>query len=244
MHRILLVLALVYIFKIDAVRRRCINNGITFSEKILRSPVVIYGETISKQTYRESSKELLSNVTFRVDCILKGQDIENQINITEAGIKLGHMSCQWLDPGHFYIVFLETWGINKNTYRPVDFQELVLNDNTKELLAKTCRLKRLRPLNSLNDNCPNVSAPGYCPHDNIDMNIAPRERSSNYQNPFVKSSYFDQEDQFYLQSNVTYPKSGLANASVVMRSENKASSVRIFWFILSNLVLLLIFDRK
>lgn len=163
MYRLLLIFAVIYFVKVDGSRRRCINSGILFSSKILRSPIVIYGETISKQVYRDTNAELLSNVTFRVDCVLKGQNVEHEIDITEVGIKSGHMACQWLDPGFVYVVFLETWGNEKNTYRPVDFQELVVDDNTKELLAKTCRLTRRQALNSLHDNCPNVSASGYCP---------------------------------------------------------------------------------
>jgi hypothetical protein len=73
------------------------------------------------------------------------------------------MACQWLDPGHFYIVFLEKWGTNINSYRPLDFQESLMDNITYDLLAKTCHLTRIPPLHSTNNNCPNVSMINYCP---------------------------------------------------------------------------------
>jgi hypothetical protein len=73
------------------------------------------------------------------------------------------MACQWLDTGHLYTVFLERWGMNMNSYRPVDFQESLMDNVTYDLLAKTCHLKRIQPLNSMNNNCPNVSMMKYCP---------------------------------------------------------------------------------
>jgi len=85
MIRIFLILYLIFLIEINATRRRCINSGVLFPDKILRSPIVVYGESIAKRIYLDTNTELLYNVTFRVDCILKGQDIENQIEITEAG---------------------------------------------------------------------------------------------------------------------------------------------------------------
>jgi hypothetical protein len=85
MLRILLILSLIYLIEINAARRRCINSGVLFPDKVFRSPIVVYGESISKRVYLDTNIELLFNITFRVDCILKGQDVENQIYITEAG---------------------------------------------------------------------------------------------------------------------------------------------------------------
>jgi hypothetical protein len=85
MIRILFFLCLIYLIGIEAIHRRCINSGILFPDKTLLSPIVVYGESISKRIYHDSNIELLYNVTFRVDCILKGQDIEERIEITEAG---------------------------------------------------------------------------------------------------------------------------------------------------------------
>lgn len=83
MFRLFLILSL--IFQIDALRRRCIQSGLPFPDEIHRSPIVVYGEPITKRIYVDTDTELLYNITFRVDCILKGQDIENRIEITEAG---------------------------------------------------------------------------------------------------------------------------------------------------------------
>jgi hypothetical protein len=85
MIRILFLLCFIYFIEIQAIRRRCINSGVLFPEKTLLSPIVVYGESISKRVYEDSHTQLLYNVTFRVDCVLKGQDIEEKIEITEAG---------------------------------------------------------------------------------------------------------------------------------------------------------------
>ena len=73
----------------EALRRRCINSGVLFPDKILRSPIVVYGESTAKRVYLESDAELLFNVTFRVDCVFKGEDVEHRIDITQAGKKDG-----------------------------------------------------------------------------------------------------------------------------------------------------------
>ena len=85
MHRLYLVFSLFWMMKVHAVHRRCINSGVPFSERTTHSPVIVYGEAISKRIYIDSNTQLLYNVTFRVDCILKGQEIEQGIEITEAG---------------------------------------------------------------------------------------------------------------------------------------------------------------
>ena len=85
MNRICPWLCLIFLLTADALHRRCINSGVSFSERTLRSSIVVYGETLSKRIHSDTDAELLYNVTFRVDCILKGQDVEHQIEITEAG---------------------------------------------------------------------------------------------------------------------------------------------------------------
>ena len=85
MNRIVLLIGLVGLLPTEGARRRCINNGILFPDKILSSPIVVYGESIGKRVYVDTDTELLFNVTLRVDCILKGQDVEHQIEITQAG---------------------------------------------------------------------------------------------------------------------------------------------------------------
>ena len=85
MFRILILLILAVFIHVVTARRRCINSGILFPDKILRSPIVLYGESIGKQVYLDNDIELLFNVTFRVDCIFKGQDVPNRIILTQAG---------------------------------------------------------------------------------------------------------------------------------------------------------------
>jgi len=225
MIRILLIIYFGFLIEINAIHRRCINNGVLFPDEILRSPIVVYGESIAKRIYVDTNTELLFNVTFRVDCIFKGQDIENRIEITEAGIKAGHLACQSLEPGYFYVVFLEKWGTNINSYRPIDFQERIVNNMTYELLEKTCHLTHIRPLHSTTNNCPIVSLTKYCPHDEIDMSIMPKQKYSDNTNTYVKSSYFDGNNQFYLQSNVTIPKAGSIMTQIGDNSKNYASSL-------------------
>lgn len=180
MNRICLWIYLIFFVTINALHRRCINSGVSFSERTLSSPIVVYGQTISKKIDLDSNTELLYNVTFRVDCILKGQDIEQQIEITEAGreplifsdnlitnrflgIKSGHTACQYLHPGHFYVIFLEKWGTNINSYRPLDFPEFLVDNTTEEILAKTCHLTRIPPMHSITNKCPKVSMIEHCP---------------------------------------------------------------------------------
>ena len=79
------------------------------------------------------------------------------------GIKAVHAACQWLELGQLYIVFLEKWGTNTNGYRPLDFQEHIVNNMTYELLEQTCHLKSIPPLNSFRNDCPNVSITKFCP---------------------------------------------------------------------------------
>lgn len=86
--------------------------------------------------------------------------------IVFVGIKSGRTACQWLDPGRFYIVFLEKCGLNTTAYCTLDFQERLVDDMTYELLEKTCRLTRLPPLNSITNHCPNVSMTEFCPSRN------------------------------------------------------------------------------
>ncbi len=45
----------------------------------------------------------------------------------------------------------------------MDFQERLVDDITSELLEKTCHLTRIPPLNSISNNCPNVSITEFCP---------------------------------------------------------------------------------
>lgn len=88
MFRRLALLCVILLVKVTAARRRCINSGVLFEEKVLRSPIVVYGVSVAKRIYLDSDDELLFNVSFRVDCILKGPAVENRIEITDAGKRI------------------------------------------------------------------------------------------------------------------------------------------------------------
>lgn len=87
MIRILFLLCLIFLIEVDAKRRRCVNSGVTFHEKISRSPIVVYATSTSKSVHLHTDTEFLFNVTLHVQCVLKGQDIQERIEITEAGKK-------------------------------------------------------------------------------------------------------------------------------------------------------------
>ncbi|CAF0885993.1 unnamed protein product [Adineta steineri] len=225
MIRILLTVYLLCFIEIHAIRRRCINSGVLFSDQIARSPLIVYGESLAKNIYVESDTESLFNVTFRIDCILKGQIIESQIKITDAGIKAGHMACQWLDPGQYYVVFLEKWGTNPNEYRPLDFQEHIGDNTTYELLTKTCHLTKNLPLHSTTNNCPNVSFSGFCPHDSNDIIVIPKQGWADTINTNARSSYFDHGSLFQLQSNVTVPRDPIMSQTRYISNNSARSAI-------------------
>ncbi len=83
--------------------------------------------------------------------------------IIYLGILENRTACQWLDPGKFYVVFLDNCQSNESIYCPMDLQERLVDDITYELLEKTCYLTRIPPLNSIANNCPNVSMTEFCP---------------------------------------------------------------------------------
>ncbi len=65
------------------------------------------------------------------------------------GTLLGRHLCQRLDVNQKYIVFLEPFF--DGTYRPVDFQEILYNDQADVILGKTCGLSRTYPFTESND---------------------------------------------------------------------------------------------
>ena len=85
MIRISCICLIIFFTGISGLRRRCINTGVLFPDKISGSPIIVYGESLAKRIYDETETELLFNVTFRVDCIFKGKNIEQRIEITNAG---------------------------------------------------------------------------------------------------------------------------------------------------------------
>jgi hypothetical protein len=85
MIRIICICLIIFFTEISGLRRRCINTGVLFPDKISGSSIVVYGESLAKRIYNETETELLFNITFRVDCIFKGKDVEHRIEITNAG---------------------------------------------------------------------------------------------------------------------------------------------------------------
>ncbi|CAF1365169.1 unnamed protein product [Rotaria sordida] len=233
MIRIILIYFLIFPIEINGIRRRrCMNTGILFLDTIARSPIVVYGKSLAKQIDIETDKEILFNITFRVDCIFKGQYIENRIEIIKAGIKTGLIACQYLDPGKFYVVFLEKCTSNMNIYCPLDFQERIVDDLTLELLERTCHLKRISPLNSISNKCPNVSIDKFCPNDYINIKIKPRGKLYDLLNTNMQS-IFNNDNQFYHQSNVTLVKDRLLINQYVDNPRNYArlSTLTSVWII-------------
>ncbi|CAF1288629.1 unnamed protein product [Didymodactylos carnosus] len=171
---ILLVLSL-----FSVVFSRCdrtIGDNISFTTKIENSPYIVYGMSMNKIT--EQYIPNLFNVTFRVDCILKGKPMDRIINIIQAGGPLlGRKFCQDLDAGREYIVFIERFF---DVFRPIDFQEIKFDDETAQLLEKTCSLARIQPLrynSSVKDQCPTVSA--NCATDSkMDFSVSIKETST------------------------------------------------------------------
>jgi hypothetical protein len=56
-----------------------------------------------------------------------------------------------------------------------------------------------------------------------------KQKYSDYINTNVKSSYFDDGDQFYLQSNVTIPQGGFLPAYVREYRTNSAYLLAMTW---------------
>ncbi|UJR22303.1 hypothetical protein I4U23_025361 [Adineta vaga] len=230
-----LIICYVFTFPItiQALRRRCNNTGVLFTDKIFGSPIIVYGESIRKAIYLETETELLFNVTFRVDCILKGAKLEHQIEITSAGIKEGRNACQWLDPGYSYVVFLEKCQSNMTLYCPFDYQERVVDEMTHELLQRTCHLTGIPPLHSTTNNCPNVSMPESCPNEEGEMKIIPKSKhiDDDDHNINMRTS-FNNINQFHLQSNSTSSRSIVGQIVDNPNNHNRLTPLNSIWIIL------------
>ncbi|CAF0754330.1 unnamed protein product [Didymodactylos carnosus] len=154
---IILLGLLLLISMVSCRPSQCQVDYVDFSTKVRDSPIVLFGETMTKNMIPNVMDQF--NVTFQVNCIFKGKPTNHTISITQAGYTSGHRYCQDLAAGKTYIVFLEEW---KDVYRPVDFQEVEYStsyNSTLELLEKTCNLTRLSPIsfNGTIDKCPHVS---------------------------------------------------------------------------------------
>lgn len=149
--------------------RRCTPDTIDFATKVEKSSVVVYGKAMAK--IMNEGSDSIFHVFFQVDCILKGPATLRQINITNAGRVEGKQYCQEFPVGRGYsIAFLEpAASIDKpdhKTFIPADFVEILEErDSTSQLLARTCNLHRLVPLQSLasvTEVCPAVGTDPIC----------------------------------------------------------------------------------
>jgi hypothetical protein len=68
--------------------------------------------------------------------------------------------------------------------------------------------------------------------DQIDMNSIPKQKDFDERNPIIKSSYFNQENQFYLQSNVTIPTNGFIDNPNGHVLSNEACSLKLAYILL------------
>lgn len=164
----ILLLIVVSICSGQSTNRICSPDTIDFTTKVDKSSVVVYGKPMAK--IMDEGSDSVFRVSFQVDCILKGPATLRQIDIIKAGRVEGKTYCQDLPVGRGYaIVFLEPAPLNatdRKSYAPSDFVEIIDQKNsTIELLARTCNLHRIAPLQTLAsvaDVCPLVGTDPIC----------------------------------------------------------------------------------
>lgn len=135
----------------------CEQDQTPLDVRVEQSSLVVVGTSLIKTNDLAFSN--LFNVTFLVQCILKGQPTPSIIQIAHAGSLLGRRSCQKLATHQEYIVFLEPFF--DGTYRPADFQEIAYDNQLDLLLEKTCGLSRAYPRTDSNDT--QISLTNKCP---------------------------------------------------------------------------------
>jgi len=153
---------------ISTTDRQCTPDTIDFATKVQNSSIVVYGKPMAK--ILNEGTDAIFHVFFQVDCILKGPATLRQINITNAGRVKDNKYCQEFSVGRGYsIAFLEPISPNSTdhkTFIPADFVEITEEGNsTHDLLARTCTLHRLVPLQSLasvTEICPAVATDPIC----------------------------------------------------------------------------------
>jgi len=139
------------------------HDKIPFSTKFAQSSVVIYGDIIetslSLNNYTKSF-----NITFLVQCTLKGLPPTNQNIIIEHSIADNPICYRTLTNGYKYVYFLDQTKVD-NYYKQMPFHELLFNDDTTvEILKRTCGIQP-RPFheiikeneNVIDEQCPIVS---------------------------------------------------------------------------------------
>jgi len=169
----ILLLVVVCLCHGKTTQRKCRNDDVDFAAKVDQSSVVVYGKTMAKMM--DDVNDTTFHIFFQVDCILKGPAIARKINITVVGKKEGKHYCHEFDVGRGYsIAFLERDPAHENdtkSFVPADFVEILDEGNsTSELLARTCNLHRLVPLQSVatvTEICPAVATDAHCLDGNM-----------------------------------------------------------------------------
>jgi len=164
---------------------KCSNDTNNFATKVENSSFVVYGKPTAKTL--DETNDSMFYVTFQVDCIFKGPAISRHINITHAGQVQGKKYCQDFPIGRGYtIAFLERNPLNASdtkTFIPADFVEMPFKTNvTNKLLANTCGLHQVLPLESLasiTDVCPAVSTDHQCIVNKIHHELTSNSSSLN-----------------------------------------------------------------
>ncbi|CAF1019313.1 unnamed protein product [Adineta ricciae] len=153
-HRLVQNLGLIFIltYPISSIAAECSEHSsqddIPFGDRVNQAPIILLGTSLNKNI--DSHIPNLFNVTFLVQCILKGRPTQRVIYIVQAGSLLGRRSCQRLDVNREYLVFLEPFF--DGTYRPVDLEEILYTNQVNMLLSKTCGLSRTYPFTESNDS--------------------------------------------------------------------------------------------
>jgi len=153
---------------IPTTDRQRTPDTVDFATKVQNSSVVVYGKSMAK--ILNEGNDATFDILFQVDCILKGPATVRTINITNAGRVKDKKYCQEFPVGRGYsIAFLEPISPNNTdhqTFIPADFVEIADEGNsTNELLARTCTLHRLVPLQSIasvTEICPAVATDPIC----------------------------------------------------------------------------------
>ncbi|CAF0894044.1 unnamed protein product [Adineta ricciae] len=123
------------------------TDEISLDAKVQQSPLIVLGISLNKHFYTNIHN--VFNVSFLVQCILKGEPTQQVIQIVQAGSLLGRRAHQNLDANREYLVFLEPFF--QGTYRPVDLEDIPYSIQIDDLLAKTCGLSRTYPFMETND---------------------------------------------------------------------------------------------
>lgn len=231
--------------------RSCTPDTVNFNTKLEKSTIVVYGKTMAK-IMNEGSESIFS-VSFQVDCILKGPATVRQINITNAGRAPDREYCQEFPVGRGYsIAFLEPASPlspdNKN-FVPTDFVEIV-NDgkNVDELLARTCSLTSVVPLQSIasvSEICPPIATDPTCQNTTGSTLFSSTETLKETTDDSMQIEQTTSDGHGHLSKPIQTPQQEIdairaksANAQTYADTKNAGQSLTWNIFLLSLVVLL------